>query len=111
MYCISTNLVRLEKTFMREIIENYQILRKTLGTLIEKSGYKSAFIAEKIGMSPNHFYVRKKRGSWSEEEIEKILSVIENDELEDFFLGQLMNRMKNEETITLAELKDEMQWK
>lgn len=96
---------------MREIIENYQTLRKSLGGLIEKSGYKNAYIAEKIGMSPNHFYVRKQRNSWSEEEIEKILNVIENDELEDFFLGQLMENMKQEETITFGELKKEMSWK
>ncbi|MEJ7677461.1 MAG: hypothetical protein WKG06_06240 [Segetibacter sp.] len=56
---------------MQEIIENYQTLRKSLSTLIEKSGYKNSFIAQKIGMSPNHFYVRKQRNSWSEEEIKK----------------------------------------
>ncbi len=96
---------------MREIIKNYQILRKSLGALIEKSGYKTSFIAEKIGISPNHFYVKKQRNSWSEEEIDKILNVIENDELEDFFLGQLMDNMQNEETISLDELKKEMAWK
>jgi uncharacterized protein YjcR len=96
---------------MREIIENFQTLRNSLSALIDKSGYKNAFIAEKIGMTPNHFYVRKQRGTWSEEEIEKILDVIENDELEDFFLGQLMERMNKEETITFGELKKEMEWK
>lgn len=96
---------------MREIIENYQTLRNSLSSLIDKSGYKNAFIAEKIGMSPNHFYVRKQRSSWSEEEIEKILDVIENDELEDFFLGQLMDNMNKEETMSLNELKKEMAWK
>ncbi len=95
---------------MKEILKNFQTLRKSLTLLIDKSGYKSSFIAEKIGMAPSNFYVRKQRNSWNEEEIEKILNVIENEELEDFFLGHLMENM-NEENITLDELKKEMSWK
>ena len=96
---------------MREIITNYQTLRQSLASLIDKSGYKNTFIAEKIGMAPNHFYVKKQRATWNEEEMGKILDVIENEELEDYFLGELMKRMKDEETVSFAGLKKEMGWK
>ncbi len=96
---------------MKEIIQNYKTLRESVGKLIEKSGYKNSFIAQKIGMLPNHFYVKKQRGTWSEDEIERILDVIENEELEDYFLGELMKNMKDEETVSFDEMKKEMGWK
>jgi hypothetical protein len=96
---------------MREIIANYKTLRNALSTLINRSGYRNAFIAEKIGMAPNHFYVKKRLGNWNEEEIDKVLKIIENEELENYFLGQLMNEINKDEVITLDELKGEMNWK
>ena len=35
---------------MREIIGEYQLLKKNISVLIDKSGYKNIFIAEKIGL-------------------------------------------------------------
>lgn len=96
---------------MKEIIQNYTTLRKSVAKLIEKSGYKNSFIAEKIGMLPNHFYVKKQRGTWSEDEMQKILQVIENEELEDYFFGQLMMNLKDDETVSYDEMKKEMGWK
>lgn len=96
---------------MKEIVQNYKTLRKSVGKLIEKSGYKSSYIAEKIGMVPNHFYVKKQRGTWSEGELQKILIVIENEDLEDYFFGELMIDMKDDETVSYDEMKKEMGWK
>lgn len=62
-------------------------------------------------MRPNHFYVKKQRGTWNEDEIEKIINVIENEELEDYFLGELMTNMKDDETVSFEEMKEEMGWK
>lgn len=96
---------------MREIICNYKTLRESLGSLIEKSGYKVSYIAEKVGMTPNNFYVKKQRASWNEDEMEAVLDVIENEDLEDYFLGQIMKDLKADETVTFAELKKQMAWK
>lgn len=96
---------------MKEIIESSKLLKQNLGSLIKKSGYRNDFIADKIGMAPAYFSVKKQRGNWTDEEVEKILSIIESEELEDYFLGQVMNSMKDEEMITLDELKNEMSWK
>jgi uncharacterized protein YjcR len=97
---------------MREIIGKYQHLKNNISLLIDKSGYKNVFIAEKIGLLPNHFSVKKQRNSWTDEEIDKILSVIENEELEDYYLGMLMDKTDKEDTLSLAQLKSNMKaWK
>ena len=97
---------------MRHIIGEYQHLKQNISILIDKSGYKNVFIAEKIGLMPNHFSVKKQRNSWTDQEIDKILSVIENDELEDYYLGMTMDHTNKEETLSLAELKSNIKaWK
>ena len=97
---------------MREIIGEYQLLKKNITTLIDKSGYKNIYIAEKIGLLPNHFSVKKQRNSWTDEEIDKILSVIENEELEDYYLGLIMNETNKDDTVSLAQLKTNIKaWK
>ena len=97
---------------MREIIGEYQHLKKNISLLIDKSGYKNVFIAEEIGLLPNHFSVKKQRNSWTDQEIDKILSVIENEALEDYYFGMLMDETEKEETISLAQLKSNMKaWK
>ena len=97
---------------MREIIGEYQLLKKNISVLIDKSGYKNIFIAEKIGLLANHFSVKKQRNSWTDEEIDKILNVIENEELEDFYFGLLMDITNKDDTLSLAQLKSNMKaWK
>ena len=97
---------------MREIIGEYQHLKKNISLLIDKSGYKNVFIAEKIGLLPNHFSVKKQRNSWTDQEIDKILSVIENEELEDYYFGMMMDNTDKEDTLSLAQLTSNMKaWK
>jgi len=93
---------------MKNIVEDYKNLKLNINFLIQKSGYKNAFIAEKIGMNPSNFSMKKRRGNWTEDELEKILDLIEDPDLEDYFLGKLIEQRKNDETISLAELKLEM---
>ncbi|MCE6989334.1 hypothetical protein [Dyadobacter sp. CY323] len=39
---------------MFNIVENYMELKKNMGTLINKSGYKNSFLAEQIGIPALH---------------------------------------------------------
>lgn len=97
---------------MIEIVQNFLELRKQMGILIDKSGYKNSYIAEKIGMQATLFSVKKQRGNWTEIEMEKVLSVIENEELEDYFLGQIIQTVEKEnEYMSYEDLKVEMGWK
>ena len=95
---------------MVEIIQNYKELKKNMGVLINKSGYKNSYIAEKIGVQPTLFSVKKQRGNWTEDEMEKILSLIENEELENFFMLELMRAEKDEPRFPISDLKKDLGW-
>jgi hypothetical protein len=91
---------------MIEIVLEYQKLRSSMSLLIEKSGYKNAFLAEKIGIPASNFSIKKQRASWTENEVTAILQIIENEEIEDFYLGKIMeNRLEDEEFISMEEFK------
>ncbi|MCH5598114.1 hypothetical protein [Niabella ginsengisoli] len=89
---------------MKEVIIAYQKLQKNLTKVIDKSGFKTDYIAKRIGMTSGNFYVKKRRGSWSDEEMLKILEIIENDETENYLLGQIISEVRKEEDGNIDEL-------
>ena len=93
---------------MKNIVEDYINLKQNINFLIQKSGFKNVFLAQKLGMSPVTFSMKKKRNNWTEDELEKILDLIENEELEGYYLAKLIEQKKDEETISLTELKNEL---
>ncbi len=96
---------------MKEIVSNYQTLVKSLGELIQISGYRSDYLAKKIGMKPANFSQKKQRGNWSLDEVEKLMEVIDNEETENYLMLQLMRAAKIDETVTYEEFQKEMGWK
>ena len=96
---------------MLEAVLNYKILLDNLGQLITISGYRNDFIAKKMGIKPTTFSVKKQRVTWTAEEVEKLLSIIENDETEDYYLGLIMKGLESDETLTLAQFKKQVGWK
>ncbi len=95
-----------------EIVNNYKVLANNIGRLIEVSGYRNDYIAKKIGLTPVNFATKKKRGSLSVDEIEKILKVIENEDVEDYLMLEIMRSREGEETISHEEfLKEVGKWK
>lgn len=96
---------------MQDIIQGYRTLVQSLGELIKVSGYRSDFIAKKIGMKPANFSLKKQRGNWSVDEVEKVMAVIANEETENYLMLELMRAAKAEETVSYSELEKEMGWK
>jgi len=96
---------------MREIVVNYRTLVQNLGELIHVSGYRSDYLARKIGMKPANFSQKKQKGNWSVDEVEKLMEVIENEDTENYLMLQLMRAAKNEETVSYEEFQKEMGWK
>ncbi|WP_373513378.1 hypothetical protein [Persicitalea sp.] len=97
---------------MREIVQNYMILCKSMESLIKASGYKNVYLAEKLGMPPTNFSAKKKRANWTPDEVDQILAIIDNEELEDYFMVQLMEEdiEANEPTIPAEEFNRRMGW-
>ena len=95
---------------MLQVIENYIFLKKQLTQLIRKSGYRNDYIALKIGMRADYFAVKKKRGNWSDEEVAKIIKVIENDELTAYFDSLLIKNSFPGNTVSAEQFEKIMGW-
>ena len=93
-----------------EIVSNYKSLVQHIGELIHVSGYRNDYVAAKIGISPKLFAVKKQRSSFSVDDIEKIMTVIDNEDVENYLMLEIMRDRKDEETMTYDELKTEMGW-
>lgn len=95
-------------------VENYKNLRVSLAHLIDISGYRNDYVAKKIGMRPPHFSVKKTKGNWTEQEVEKIIAVLTqvNEEVNDFILHEIIDKRLNdkdkEPVITYDEYKTEL---
>ena len=89
---------------MLNIVESYIELKRNMGALINKSGYKNAYLAEQMGIPAPTFSMKKQRGNWSELEMSKLLAIIENEKLEDYFMLELMREQKKEQRYPVSEL-------
>ena len=95
---------------MLEVVKKYMLLKKQIPHLIKKSGYRNDYIAAKIGMRSDYFAVKKQRGNWSDEEIAKIIKVISNEELANYFDSLLVKNCFPGNTVTSAEFEKAMGW-
>lgn len=96
---------------MTSVVSQYRIIKNNLNEIIKVSGYRNDYIARKLGISPQSFTVKKQRNSWNDEEVEKVLEIVDNEDSQDFILVQLMRSLEGEETLTLKEAKLQMGWK
>jgi hypothetical protein len=93
-------------------INNYKNIVVEMPKIIELSGYKNEYIARKMEMKPQFFSVKKQRNTFDLVQVEKILSIIFNQDVEDYLLLIELRTRKNDETVTLAEYKKEIaSWK
>ena len=94
-----------------EIVSNYENLVGNIGKLIEVSGYRNDFIAKKLGITNVNFSAKKNRKTFSIEEVKKIVSIIDNEEVEDYLMISEMDARKDDETISHDDLYKRMGWK
>ncbi|MVM37800.1 hypothetical protein GO730_09710 [Spirosoma sp. HMF3257] len=94
-----------------EIVRNYKNLVAHIGNLIDVAGYRNDYVAKKIGISAVSFATKKKRNSFSVDEVEKIIQLIDNEDVDDYLMSKIMEDRADEPTISLADLKTQMGWK
>ncbi|MCE6991303.1 hypothetical protein [Dyadobacter sp. CY323] len=82
-----------------------------IGQLIEVSGYRNDYIAKKLGLTNVNFSAKKNRRTFTVEEVKKIASIIDNEDVNDFLMMQEMDLRKDDETIGHDELYKLMGWK
>lgn len=94
-----------------QTVLDYKNLVSKLADLIEISGYRHDYIARKLGMKPQNFSVKKQRVTWNPDEVEKLLTIIDNDDVENYLMLEHLRSLKAEETMSLDELKKFIEWK
>lgn len=91
-------------------IAAYKNLLLNISNIIDVSGYRNDYIAKKMGMKPPNFAVKKKRASWTIDEVEKIMKIVDNEEVTAFLE---MQKIKNSETgkaLSAQEFESKMGW-
>jgi hypothetical protein len=94
-----------------EIVNNYDRLVMNIGQIIEVSGYRSDYLAKKLGLTNVNFSAKKNRKTFTIEEIKKIASIVDNEDVNDFLMMQEMEARKEDETLGHDELYQLMGWK
>ena len=93
-----------------QAIENYKAILSEINTIIDISGYKNEYIARKLDIQPQYLSVKKIRNSFSLEDVEKILAIVMNEDVANFFMLKEMELRDKEEEIGLADFKKMMKW-
>jgi hypothetical protein len=96
---------------MNETVKRYERIVMNIGELIEISGYRNDYLAGKLGLTTVNFSAKKKRKTFTLEEIRKLAYIIDNDDVQDYLLALEMDERQDEETITYEEFFKEMGWK
>lgn len=93
-----------------QAIENYKAILSEIKTIIDISGYKNEYIARKLDIQPQYLSVKKLRNSFSLEDVEKILAIVMNEDVANFFMLKEMELRDKEEEIGLVDFKKMMKW-
>lgn len=88
-----------------QIVATYKRLLGSVAEIIEVSGYRNDYLAKKLGLKPQNFSAKKQRGNWTPDELEKLLTVVNNEDVANYLMLENMRSMKDDETISYAEYK------
>lgn len=96
---------------MNETIKSYERIVMNISELIEVSGYRNDYLAGKLGLTTVNFSAKKRRKTFTLEEIQKLAYIIDNDDVQDYLLALEMDARQGEETITYEEFMKKAGWK
>ncbi len=98
---------------MITVLAQYRQIKKSIPALIEKSGYRNHFIAKKIGMEPSYFSAKKRRSTWSDDDVERIVVFLtsHNNDIENYIDSLLVQKCFPGDIITAEEFEKQAGWK
>ncbi|MBK6816898.1 MAG: hypothetical protein IPG82_15920 [Saprospiraceae bacterium] len=85
---------------MTTIVQDFITFKASFPRLLDVSGYKMDFLAKRLGMSPTSFSNKKKRNSFTPQEMQALLDIVWNDYLETISLGNAMQTGQAEGQLT-----------
>jgi hypothetical protein len=97
-----------------DIVSNYKQLVDNIPQIIDVSGYRNEFIAKQLNIQPTYFSVKKQRGSWSVDDVQRLLDVIMNEHvknyLNDFYENILIEKSLTGKALSAEEFEKRMKW-
>lgn len=98
---------------MLTIFREYNAIKANITTIVRASGYKNDYLALKLGLSPQNFAVKKKRKSFTDKELQKIIEVITepNEDAEDAIMLEIMRDRKDDPLVPVSEMRKKLGWK
>ncbi len=91
-----------------DVVNSYRVILNNIAHLIEVSGYRQDYLSKKLGLKAATFSAKKQKGNWTPEEVEHLLSVIANEDVEDYMLMKFMENLEDEETVSYEEFKSQL---
>jgi uncharacterized protein YjcR len=88
-----------------EIVKDYYTVVESIPKLIDASGFRNDFLAEKLGIKAQTFSSKKTNQRWSKDELLKLFNFLDTDDVEDTYMVELMKSRENDETISVEEFK------
>jgi predicted transcriptional regulator len=71
--------ILLSKSYVSEVVSDYQNVVCHVDEIIGQTGYKGKFIAKKLGLPASTFYQKKRRKSFSIKEMKQIVELMDED--------------------------------
>ncbi|MDR2026579.1 MAG: hypothetical protein LBQ01_03355 [Prevotellaceae bacterium] len=70
----------LSKTYASEVVGDYSEILTQVDEIIEQTGYKRKFIAERMGIPVSTFYRKKRKKSFTVDEMQQLVDMMSDDD-------------------------------
>ncbi len=95
---------------MLTVLNQYRAIKNNIADFIKASGYRNDYVAKKLGISAQSFAVKKQRNNWNDEEVEKIMEIIDNEDVQNYYAALMIKTSKSGKAISSDEFEKAMQW-
>jgi predicted transcriptional regulator len=69
--------------YIKDVLDDYKTVTSMMDDVIEESGYEISYLAKYLNISRSAFYTKRKKKTFTFEEMEKIVSLLNSEEEED----------------------------
>jgi hypothetical protein len=72
---------------LNEVLINYFDVIESVDLIIKESGYKTSYVVEKLNMPPSTFHFKKKNHSFTPQELQRLVNIIDIDDDDPVYLA------------------------
>jgi hypothetical protein len=92
--------VRVLKPYLLDLLEDYSEVENNIGYIIQDTGYKNQFIADKLKLPISTYYEKKRKKTFSSKEVFQIVRMLDDEVTEAKELALAKERRNSKEGFT-----------